>query len=145
MSSSTTPEIDIDMLEAGQASATVIDVREPAEYVAGHVPGARLVPMGQLASRVEELDRSRRVYVVCASGNRSAAMTDLLVARGFDAYSVAGQADWCVERLAGIVALGFPKLLINLAFPGSDPEEERASHRRVVEQVLPALRARVAG
>jgi rhodanese-related sulfurtransferase len=86
----TTPEIDIDKLAAGQAEATVIDVREPGEYVAGHVPGARLVPMSQLPARLEELDRSRPVYVVCASGNRSAAMTDLLVARGFDAYSVAG-------------------------------------------------------
>jgi rhodanese-related sulfurtransferase len=109
MSSSTTPEIDIDMLEAGQASATVIDVREPGEYVAGHVPGARLVPMGQLASRVEELDRSRRVYVVCASGNRSAAMTDLLVARGFDAYSVAGgTAAWA--RSGRAVETGAPRV-----------------------------------
>jgi rhodanese-related sulfurtransferase len=86
----TTPEIDVDKLEADQAAATVVDVREPGEYVAGHLPGALLVPMGQLPARLEELDRSRPVYVVCASGNRSAAMTDLLVARGFDAYSVAG-------------------------------------------------------
>ena len=54
------------------------------------MPGARPVPLGQLAARVDELDRSRPVYVVCASGNRSAAMTDLLVACGFEAYSVAG-------------------------------------------------------
>ncbi len=87
---STTPEIDIDKLDAGRSGATVIDVREPGEYKAGHVPGARLVPMGHLAERTDELDRSRPVYVVCASGNRSAAMTDLLVARGFEAYSVAG-------------------------------------------------------
>jgi rhodanese-related sulfurtransferase len=46
--------------------------------------------MGQLPSRLGELDRNRPVYVVCASGNRSAAMTDVLVANGFDAYSVAG-------------------------------------------------------
>ena len=69
---------------------TVVDVREPGEYVAGHVPGATLIPMGQLASRLAELDKSRPVYVVCASGNRSAAMTDLLRAAGYDAYSVAG-------------------------------------------------------
>jgi rhodanese-related sulfurtransferase len=42
-----TPDIDIDRFEAVQADATVIDVHEPVEYAAGHVPGARLVPMGQ--------------------------------------------------------------------------------------------------
>ena len=68
----------------------MVDVREPGEYVAGHVPGATLIPMGQLPSRLEELDKSRPVYLVCASGNRSAAMTDLLRAAGYDAYSVAG-------------------------------------------------------
>lgn len=89
--SSSTPEIDIERLAgAAEVDAHVIDVREAAEYVAGHVPGATLIPMGHLASRLGELDRSRPVYVVCASGNRSAAMTDLLVAQGYEAHSVAG-------------------------------------------------------
>lgn len=89
--SQTTPEIDIERLERARSDgATVVDVREPGEYVAGHVPGSTLVPMGQLASRLDDLDKARPVYVVCASGNRSAAMTDLLRASGYDAYSVAG-------------------------------------------------------
>ena len=89
--SQTTPEIDVERLErAGSDGATVVDVREPGEYVAGHVPGSALMPMGQLASRLGELDKARPVYVVCASGNRSAAMTHLLRASGYDAYSVAG-------------------------------------------------------
>ncbi|MDT0188561.1 rhodanese-like domain-containing protein [Microbacterium sp. ARD31] len=89
--SSRTPEIDIERLAgAAEVDAHVIDVREASEYVAGHVPGATPIPMGHLASRLRELDRSRPVYVVCASGNRSAAMTDLLVAQGYEAYSVAG-------------------------------------------------------
>jgi rhodanese-related sulfurtransferase len=89
--SQNTPEIDIDELaRSTEVEATVIDVREPGEYVAGHVPGATPMPMGQLPSRLGVLDRTRPVYVVCASGNRSAAMTDLLVANGFDAHSVAG-------------------------------------------------------
>ena len=87
----TTPEIDIDQLaDAVRADAPIIDVREPREYVAGHVPGAVLIPMGQLPSRMSELDPGAPVYVVCASGNRSAAMTDLLRHAGFDAYSVVG-------------------------------------------------------
>ena len=89
--SDTTPEIDVDRLaRAHEESATVVDVREPTEFREGHVPGAVLVPMGQLPSRISELDRDRPVYVVCATGNRSAAMTDLLVHAGYDAYSVAG-------------------------------------------------------
>lgn len=88
---SRTPEIDIEQLDRARTDhSTVIDVREPVEYVVGHVPGAALVPMGQLSSRLDEIDKNHPVYVLCASGNRSAAMTDLLVAAGYDAYSVAG-------------------------------------------------------
>jgi rhodanese-related sulfurtransferase len=86
-----TPEIDIDQLAgAVRRGAAIVDVREPGEYVAGHVPGAVLIPMGQLPGRTAELDRGAPVYVVCASGNRSATMTGFLRSAGFDAYSVAG-------------------------------------------------------
>jgi rhodanese-related sulfurtransferase/glyoxylase-like metal-dependent hydrolase (beta-lactamase superfamily II) len=86
-----TPEIDIEKLAAAPSEdASVLDVREAGEYGAGHVPGAVAIPMSRLASRMGEIDKTRPVYVVCASGNRSAAMADLLVASGFDAYSVAG-------------------------------------------------------
>ena len=75
--------------------AVVVDVREPGEYVAGHVPGAILMPMAQLPSRVSELDPSRTVWVICASGNRSRAMASYLVRAGFDARSVdGGTSEW---------------------------------------------------
>jgi rhodanese-related sulfurtransferase len=82
--------IDIETLAAAQGDAVVIDVREPMEFVHGHVPGAIPMPMSQLAGRLGELDRSRKTFVICATGNRSGAMTDLLRARGFDAWNVAG-------------------------------------------------------
>lgn len=86
-----TPEIGIEHLAAAvRTGATIVDVREPGEYVTGHVPGAVLIPMGQLPGRAAELDRGAPVYVVCASGSRSATMTGLLRRAGFDAYSVAG-------------------------------------------------------
>jgi rhodanese-related sulfurtransferase len=70
--------------------AIVVDVREPGEYVGGHVPGATLVPMGQLSSRMHELPKNKPIYLICASGNRSLAMTNLLMRAGYDAYSVTG-------------------------------------------------------
>jgi len=54
------------------------------------VPGAVLIPMGQLANRMGEIDKTSPAFVICASGNRSSAMTDLLRGAGFDAVSVAG-------------------------------------------------------
>ncbi len=65
-------------------------MREPGEYLAGHVPGAVLIPMDQLPRRTAELDRGASVYVVCASGNRSSDMTGFVRSARFDAYSVAG-------------------------------------------------------
>lgn len=87
----TTPEIDIETFaNATPGDATIVDVRELSEYVEGHVPGAVPIPMGQIPRRLDALDKSRPVYVICASGNRSAAITDLLVGAGYSAYSVSG-------------------------------------------------------
>lgn len=89
-------EIDIDGLKRElDDGTTLIDVREPAEYAEAHVPGAVLIPMGQLPSRLEEVPRDRTVYVICRSGNRSGAMGPLLDAHGFDSVNVlGGTAAW---------------------------------------------------
>lgn len=85
-------EVNLSMFAAAYASggAIIVDVREPDEYIAGHVPGARLVPLSRLAQVRADLPRSQPVYVICASGNRSKAGADFLQAAGVDAYSVAG-------------------------------------------------------
>lgn len=75
---------------AHREGAFVVDVREPGEYVGGHVPGATLVPMGELPSRLLELPKDKPVYVICASGNRSLSMTSFLIRAGHEAYSVIG-------------------------------------------------------
>lgn len=85
------PEIDLQAFAAAHADgAFVVDVREPFEYVTGHVPGAQLVPLSQVHARLTELPRGDRVYVICASGNRSKTATSWLVSAGYDAVSVAG-------------------------------------------------------
>lgn len=84
-------ETTIDQLATAlDQGAAVVDVREPAEFREGHVPGAINIPMSLLFARLGEIDRDRSVHMVCASGNRSSAMTDALTANGFDAINVAG-------------------------------------------------------
>jgi rhodanese-related sulfurtransferase len=76
-------------LETGKP--VLIDVRTPEEFSAGHVPGARNIPLDQLAARAEKLDRKARTLVICRSGHRSATAVKLLTRMGFsDAHSVRG-------------------------------------------------------
>lgn len=63
--------------------AVLVDVREPHEWRAGHAVGARLIPLGELAQRADELPRERPVYLICASGNRSRVGAELLRRAGF--------------------------------------------------------------
>jgi hydroxyacylglutathione hydrolase len=80
----------------------VIDVRRPAEYEAGHVPGARNAQLAELAKRTSEFDPGRPTAVVCASGYRSSAATSLLEQKGFgELYNVVGGTN-------GWIAAGYP-------------------------------------
>jgi rhodanese-related sulfurtransferase len=84
-------EVDLAVFAAAhRGGAVLIDVREPVEYVAGHVPGATLAPLGDLPEHAAGLPRAVPVYVICASGNRSLAAADYLARAGVDAWSVAG-------------------------------------------------------
>jgi rhodanese-related sulfurtransferase len=85
-------EITLEQFATAQAenAAFILDVREGMEYLQGHVPGATLIPMSQLATRVAEVPQTRPVHVICRTGNRSASMTEFLERAGVDAYNVAG-------------------------------------------------------
>lgn len=69
--------------EKRDQGAFILDVREPFEWEAVHIPGATLIPLGQLASRVSELPQDREIVVVCRSGNRSQEGRDILKRAGF--------------------------------------------------------------
>jgi molybdopterin/thiamine biosynthesis adenylyltransferase/rhodanese-related sulfurtransferase len=61
----------------------LIDVREPHELEISHLEGADLIPLGQLASRLSELDSAEEIVLFCKSGTRSARALELLASAGF--------------------------------------------------------------
>lgn len=66
-----------------QEGAFVLDVREVSEWNEYHVPGTTLIPLGELASRINEVPRDQPVVVICRSGNRSQQGRDILFNAGF--------------------------------------------------------------
>lgn len=85
------PEVSVDELEeALPDGGALFDVRQPDEYVAGHVAGAVLVPLGEVAARIAEFPTAGPVYVICRSGARSATACGVLRPAGIDAINVAG-------------------------------------------------------
>lgn len=76
-------------LSAG--APVLIDVREPNEYSAGHVPGAVNIPLVRLAAQQGRLDPKAETLLICQSGNRSATAARMLAHAGFDhAFNVRG-------------------------------------------------------
>lgn len=76
-----------DLLKAG---AQIIDVREACEYNEGSIKGVVNIPMSEMRERLDELDKTKPVYVHCRTGERSYNMTLMLQEKGFDAKNIAG-------------------------------------------------------
>jgi rhodanese-related sulfurtransferase len=74
----------LEQKRSGAEPVQIIDVREPYEYREGHIPGSKLIPLGQLSRRLNELGpRDREVIVVCRSGNRSGQAAHQLAGLGY--------------------------------------------------------------
>lgn len=80
--------VDIDAQTVEQLRSrddvVVLDVREDYEYAEGHIPGAVLLPLGQIPNRLNDIPTDKTVLVVCRSGNRSNQATQFLRQQGFD-------------------------------------------------------------
>ena len=82
----------------GEPPPLVVDVREPWEWEIARIRGSRLVPLGQLAARLGELDPRADLVTVCHKGTRSLMAQELLQGAGFRARSLAGGIDaWATE------------------------------------------------
>ena len=78
----------------------VLDVRQPEEYRVAHVPGAKLIPLGELSRRMNELPKSREIVCVCASGNRSSSATKMLINAGYNTINMkGGMSTWRMAKL----------------------------------------------
>ena len=72
----------------------ILDVRTPAEYARGRIPGSVLLPLQQLQARWQEIagHAQRPVLIYCATGNRSTVAAKILIDRGFSASTTCARA-----------------------------------------------------
>jgi len=75
-----------------ETAHVLIDVREPDEYAQAHVPGAILIPLGQVEERISEFPTDTPIVLVCRSGGRSAMAAQMLRAAQFsgELYNLEG-------------------------------------------------------
>ena len=98
------PFYRVDVAEAKEMlqddGVVVIDVREPNEYQAGHVPSATLIPVNSVFARRDELPKDKKILFVCKMGSRSALAAEMAAAAGFPAdqlYNLEGGTEAWVK------------------------------------------------
>ncbi len=88
--------------EKRDQGAFILDVRQPEEWQQFHIPGATLIPLGELPNRLNEVPKNKEIVVVCRTGHRSAQGRDILLNAGFPwVTSMAGGiTQWQAQGLA---------------------------------------------
>lgn len=83
-------------LMASNRNILLLDVRTPQEFSQGRLPGAVLLPIGDLERRIGEVPRNKSIVVYCTVGSRSKSAAKLLVQKGYtDVYNISfGLLDW---------------------------------------------------
>ncbi len=107
------------MGEHQEGTYTLLDVRQPWEYEEDHIPGAKLVPLGDLKEGTQSLDPERPILVYCAVGGRSRVAAQLLSGRGFqEVYNLSGG----IKSYRGATATGPQELNLEMIREDESPE-----------------------
>ena len=116
----TTQEVQQIIKEKNTEDYCLLDVRQPAEYAEKHIPGAKLIPLGDLQAHLKEVSPDKPTIVYCRSGNRSRSAVGMLNGAGFeDVYNMEGG----MLAYDGIVAAGPPETGAFCFPPNMQPEE----------------------
>ena len=106
--------------EHQEGTYTLLDVRQPWEYEEDHLPGAKLVPLGDLKEGTQNLDPAKPTLVYCAVGGRSRVAAQLLSGRGFqEVYNLAGG----IKGFRGAKATGPQELNLDLVRGDESPRD----------------------
>jgi len=94
-----TPRAAAELLQAKPADTLLLDVREPMELEIAAVQGALHIPMGEIPSRLDEIDKTRTIICLCRSGARSGQVADFLEQQGYSSVFnlVGGINAWALE------------------------------------------------
>jgi len=108
------------MNRAAADAFVLLDVRQPEEYEAEHLPGAKLIPLADLGARLSELDPEKPAIVYCAIGGRSRVASQVLAGKGFkEVFNLSGGIKaWNSEKAVGPQDLGLD------LFTGKESPEE---------------------
>ena len=108
------------MAEHSEGTYTLLDVRQPGEYEEDHIPGAKLVPLGDLKEGTQDLDPAKPTLVYCAIGGRSRVAAQLLSGRGFqEVYNLSGG----IKAYRGDKASGPQELNLDMVRGDESPGE----------------------
>lgn len=80
---------DVDCLPR-DGSVTLLDTRTEGEFAKGHIDGFKNIPVDELRERLDEVEKGKKVYVICQSGLRSYIASRILEGNGYEAYNFSG-------------------------------------------------------
>lgn len=84
-------QVNVNEIDAIEGTINLIDIREPYEYKAGHLPKAKNIPMAALTGDPSNfLKKDKKYYIICQSGGRSARACSFLKQQGYDVVNVSG-------------------------------------------------------
>ncbi|MHB1533926.1 MAG: rhodanese-like domain-containing protein [Acidimicrobiales bacterium] len=118
-------------------TVAIVDVRYPNEWEAGHIDGARHVPLDYLYDQLDDLDRTMPIVTVCRVGGRSEEAAAILRDKGFEADSLdGGMVEWASRGLGIVGADGNPGTLVN---PEAPPDERPPEMQRLQNEFLDTI------